>query len=95
VTQLTGKDRLTYGHASEALHPTKITLDLAAKEFAVAYQLLGGRTTILEAVKYYVTRHQNNAARFFGSSDDAGSIPKRGISFAIPSSDEILRLGTN
>jgi hypothetical protein len=50
---------LAYGHALEALKPTNLALELAAKELAAAYKVLGGRTTLLEAAKFYVNRHQN------------------------------------
>ena len=52
VLQLTGKDRATYGHALAALEPTKVPLDLAAKEYAEAHRLLGGKASIVEAARF-------------------------------------------
>jgi integrase len=77
VTQLTGKDRLTYGHALEALGSTKVPLDLAAKEFAAAHQLLNGRVSLLEAVKYYVSRHRNTVAKDIDEAVDEMISDKR------------------
>jgi integrase len=41
----------------EALRATGVPLELAAKEFAAASKELGGRTSLLEAVRDYVRRH--------------------------------------
>jgi hypothetical protein len=56
AAQLTGKDRLAYGRACEALRETGITLDLAAVEFAAAHRVLEGHS-LLEAAKFYMRHH--------------------------------------
>jgi integrase len=57
VLTLRSADRLAYSHAMEALRATGVPLELAAKEFAAASKELGGRTSLLEAVRDYVRRH--------------------------------------
>jgi hypothetical protein len=54
--QLSGKDRLAFGRACEALRETGVTLDSAAAEFAAAYRVLGGHS-LLEAAKLYMRHH--------------------------------------
>jgi hypothetical protein len=58
VLQLTGADRLAYGQALAELKPTGVALALAAKEYAAALKILEGKTTLLEAAKFYATRHR-------------------------------------
>lgn len=56
AAQLSGKDRLAYGRACEALRETGVSLDLAAVEFAAAHRVLDGHS-LLEAAKFYMRHH--------------------------------------
>jgi len=56
AAQLTGRDRLVYGRALEALRPTGATLDSAAIEYAEARKLLGAHS-LIEAVRFYIRHH--------------------------------------
>jgi integrase len=56
AAQLSGKDRLAYGRACEALRETGVTLDLAAVEFAAAHRVLDGHS-LLDAAKFYMRHH--------------------------------------
>src|SRR5688572_10413334 len=62
VAQLTSSDRRAYGHALAELQPTGAALELAAKEYAEAHKILAGRTSLVEAARFYVARHQNCTA---------------------------------
>ena len=44
------------------LQPTGMVLQMAAKEYAEAFKILGGRTSLVEAARFYVARHQNCTA---------------------------------
>ena len=57
--KLTGRERQIFVAAAEALLPTGITLDIAAREFATAFEILG-RDAIIEAARYY-KRHVESA----------------------------------
>lgn len=59
ILQLTGADRLAYAHALAELKPTGVALEFATQEYATAQKILAGRTTLLEAVKFYVSRHKD------------------------------------
>lgn len=52
ATKLTGQDRQLYVAAVEAIRPTGISLDIAAREFAEAFKILG-HDAIIEAARYY------------------------------------------
>ncbi len=52
ATKLTGRERQIYVAAAEALAPTGVTLDVAAREFATAFEILG-RDGIIEAARFY------------------------------------------
>ena len=54
--QLTGKDRLIYGRALEAIRSLDIPLDTAAQEFADAKKALGG-FSLSEAVQFFMRHH--------------------------------------
>jgi integrase len=56
VLELRSGDRLAYVHAIDALKPTGVALELAAKEYAEACKLLGGRAFLLEAAREYAKR---------------------------------------
>jgi integrase len=58
AVQLTGRDRLTYGRALEAIRPTGVALDVAANEYAQATKTLAGHS-LLDAVNFYM-RHGVN-----------------------------------
>jgi integrase len=56
AAQLTGKDRLTYGRAVDAIRPTGIPLDAVAIEYAEASKTLEGHS-LAEAVRFYMRHH--------------------------------------
>ena len=56
AAQLTGRDRLVYGRALEALRPLDIALDAAAIEFADAKKILNGYR-LDEAARYFMRHH--------------------------------------
>ena len=53
---ITGKDRLIYGRALEAVRPLDVALDAAALEFAEAKKLLDG-FPLTEAAHFYMRHH--------------------------------------
>jgi len=57
--KLTGRERQVFVAAAEALRPTGISLDIAAREFAAAFEILG-HDAIIEAARYY-KRHVESA----------------------------------
>jgi integrase len=57
VLELTSGDRISYLHAIEALKPTGMALELAAKEYAEAWKVMNGRGSLLEAAKEYARRN--------------------------------------
>lgn len=54
--QITGKDRLIYGRALEAVRPLDVALDAAALEYADAKKVLGG-FPLAEAARFYMRYH--------------------------------------
>ncbi|PAW76990.1 MAG: hypothetical protein B9S32_12865 [Verrucomicrobia bacterium Tous-C9LFEB] len=54
--QITGKDRLIYGRALEAVRPFNLPLDAAALEFAEAKKLIGG-FSLNDAARFYMRHH--------------------------------------
>ena len=56
AAQFTGKDRLTYGRALDAVRALDIPLDAAAIEYAEASKKLEGHS-LIEAVRYYMRHH--------------------------------------
>jgi hypothetical protein len=46
AVQLTGRDRLSYGRALEAIKSTGVTLDVAANEYAQATKTLAGHSLL-------------------------------------------------
>lgn len=57
--QITGKDRLIYGRALEAVRPVGVTLDAAALEYADAKIILAGHS-LTEAANFYMRHHGRN-----------------------------------
>jgi integrase len=57
VLNLTGGDQLSYVHAMQTLKPTGVALELAAREYAEAWKVLGGRGSLLEAAREYARRN--------------------------------------
>lgn len=53
---ITGKDRLVYSRALEAIRPFDVPLDAAALEFAEAKKILGG-FPLAEAARFYMRHH--------------------------------------
>jgi integrase len=59
VLELRSSDRISYVHAVEALRPINVPLEIAAKEYAEAWRLLGGRASLVEAAREYVKRNMH------------------------------------
>ena len=57
VLKLSNQDHSAYVHAVAKVKPTGRSLELAATEFAEAVQMLGNRTSLVEAVRFYVKHH--------------------------------------
>src|SRR6185312_14233430 len=57
VLHLASADRLAYVHAVDALKPTGMPLELAARDYAEAWKALGGKASLLEAAKEFARRH--------------------------------------
>lgn len=55
--QLTGKDRLVYRRALEAVRETGVTLETAAREYSEARKHLGG-VSVVYAAKFYARHHE-------------------------------------
>jgi integrase len=60
--QLTGKDRLVYGRALEAIRATGATLDAAALEYSEAWKHLDG-VSLVDAAKFYARHHGRGIRR--------------------------------
>lgn len=56
AAQLSGRDRLIYGRALEALRPWDVSLDGAALEYAEAKKILGG-FKLSDAARFYMRHH--------------------------------------
>jgi hypothetical protein len=56
AVQLTGRDRLAYGRALDAIKPLGVALDAAAIEYAQAAKTLAGHS-LLDAVGFYMRHH--------------------------------------
>ena len=54
--QLTGKDRLVYGRALEAVRTLNLPLDAAALEFSEAKKILDG-FSLMDAARFYMRHH--------------------------------------
>ena len=60
--QLTGKDRLVYGRALEAMRETGVQLDAAALEYTEAWKHLDG-VSLIDAAKFYARHHGRGIKR--------------------------------
>jgi integrase len=60
--QLTGKDRLVYGRALEAVRETGVSLDAAAHEYGEAWKHLDG-VSLVDAAKFYARHHGRGIKR--------------------------------
>jgi integrase len=60
--QLTGKDRLVYGRAIEAIRESGVTLDAAALEYSEACKHLDG-ISLVDAAKFYARHHGRGIKR--------------------------------
>jgi hypothetical protein len=58
AAQLTGRDRLIYGRALEALRPFEVPLDAAALDYAEARKVLGGHA-LADAARFFMRHHGN------------------------------------
>jgi hypothetical protein len=80
ILQLTSADRRAYAHALAELRPTGVALEFAAQEYTAAHKILAGRTTLIEAVRFYVSRHKDcepknvadAVAEFYSSKEQEG-----------------------
>jgi integrase len=54
---MSNKESAAYAHSVEALKPTGMPLELAAREYAEAWKVLGGKASIIEAAKEFARRH--------------------------------------
>ena len=61
AVQLTGRDRLIYGRALDAIKPLGVLLDAAAAEYAQAAKTLAGHS-LLDAVDFYMRHRANGIA---------------------------------
>ena len=61
AVRLTGKDRLIYGRALDAIKATGVALDAAATEYAQAAKTLAGHS-LLDAANFYMRYHANGVA---------------------------------
>lgn len=59
VLELRSSDRIAYVHAVNELRAVGVALELAAKEYAEAYRIMGGRASLVEAAREYVRRYPN------------------------------------
>ena len=57
---LTANDRDIYLRAVEAINPTGIALDAAAKEFESSFRILGNRISLIEACREWLRRNPTN-----------------------------------
>ena len=60
--QITGKDRLVYGRALEAVRETGVPLDAAAQEYSEAWKHLAG-VSLVDAAKFYARHHGRGITR--------------------------------
>ena len=60
--QITGKDRLVYGRALEAVRETGVALDAVALEFSEAWKHLEG-VSLVDAAKFYARHHGRGIQR--------------------------------
>jgi integrase len=60
--QLTGKDRLVYGRAVEAVRETGVPLDAAAREYTEARKHVDG-VSLIDAAKFYARHHGRGIKR--------------------------------
>lgn len=59
--KLTGRERQLYVAASEAIQSTGLTLDVVAREFVTAFDILG-RDAIIEAARFYKAKAESKVA---------------------------------
>jgi integrase len=59
VLELRSEQRMAYVHAMNALEPTGVALELAAKEYAEAWRYLGGKASLVEAAREYAKRRMH------------------------------------
>jgi integrase len=93
--QLTGRDRLIYGRALDAITATGVALDAAATEYAQAAKTLAGHS-LLDAANFYM-RHQANgvAGRMVSDAIEDFRQAKRGAGRSFVYLKEIrYRLGS-
>ena len=57
VLELRSADRLAYVHAVEELKPTGVALEVAAREYAAMWKILGGKAAPVEAAREFARRH--------------------------------------
>ena len=95
AAQLTGRDRLVYGRALEAVKEHGVPLDAIALEYSEARKLLNG-VSLIDAVRFYSHHHGQGITRKpVADAVDAMIAAKtaKGVS-AVYRADLIYRLGT-
>src|SRR5262249_36881380 len=95
AAQLTGKDRLVYGRAVEAIKELGAPLDAVAIEYAQATKLLDG-VSLIDAARFYSWHHGRGITRkSVADAVDAMIAAKtaKGVS-AVYRADLVYRLGT-
>jgi integrase len=63
ILELRSRDREQYQRAVEAVAPFKVTLDVAALEYADARTVLNGSGTLAEAARYFMRQHAKELPR--------------------------------
>ena len=59
VLELRSVDRIAYLHALDTLRPTGMALELAVKDYAEAWKVLGGKASLVEAAREFARRHMH------------------------------------
>ena len=55
--EISSTDAIRFVEAKKELQPTGVSIEIAAKEYAQAWRLLGGKALLVEAAREYVKRH--------------------------------------
>lgn len=63
--QLSGRDRLEYGRAKDAVRQFDMPLDAVALEYSEARKILNG-APLLDAARFYARHHGSGIKRLFG-----------------------------
>jgi hypothetical protein len=61
--ELRSGDRMTYLRATEALTGRNVPLDMACRDYAEAITILSGKTSVIEAARFYMAQHKVDLPR--------------------------------